>query len=401
MTLAYERDPYLRTLATRVVASGEDEGRAWVALEDTILYPEGGGQPTDHGTVGEVSVRAVARVDGEVRHLVDEPVALGDVDVVLDWERRYDHMQQHTAQHLLSALFLTRHGWPTTSFHLGELRSDIELDVPSIEPEVLREIETEFMEKVRAAIPVGARRVEAEVYSDMNLRGRGLPADHSGSVRLVEIEGVDTTTCGGTHLRSTAEIESIHLGPVERMRGGTRLHWIAGGRVRRRLAELEERVGVLRQLFETSEGELLAAAGARVDSLERSLRRVRRLTGELAAARAAALASSPERVVEAHFEDADGRLLAEVGRALVEWAPVEGAGEKVALLTASGQKGHAFLIVAGPATRGALVEIGPRVAEILGGRGGGSGATFQGKAGSMEDRAEAFAALERFVIDRD
>ncbi len=333
-------------------------------------------------------VRAVEKVDGDIRHYLDSPIEQTAVKVVLDWRRRYDHMQQHTAQHLLSALFLDSYGWPTTSFHLGESRCDIELDAPSIEREALAAIESEFMRHVRAALPVKARRISADAYRAMQVRGRGLPAGHRGSVRLVEIEGIDTTTCGGTHLRSTAEIESIHLGPTERMRGGIRLFWIAGCRVRRRLQDLEDRITEMRSLFETSEEELTATAGSHLASLKTISRELRHRTEELAEARATVLASLPDRTVDAHFDGADGAFLAKVARALVASAPT-----KTALLTASSDGGHFFLVVAGEESGVSLAEVGPRVAAAIGGRGGGSKTTFQGKAESLERRTGALEAL--------
>lgn len=391
---AYESDPYLREVETRVTAAGDDRGRPFVVLDETVFYPEGGGQPCDHGVIEGVPVVDVQRVDREIRHYLNEPLAETSVRAVLDWPRRYDHMQQHTAQHLLSALFLDRHDWPTNSFHLGEDRCDIELGVDSIEPDVLAEVESEFMEKVRAALSVTARCISVEEYRALELRGRGLPSGHEGSVRLVDIEGVDTTTCGGTHLSSTAEIESVHLGPVERMRGGSRLYWIAGGRVRRRIHDLERRVAEMRTLFETSEEELAAAAEARLAALKASSQEVRHLAGKLAEAHVHLLASSTESLVEVHFDGADGGFLANVGRLLAARADA-----KVGLLTASTADSHFFLVLVGDQSGVSLAEVAPVVAELLDGRGGGSGSTYQGKAGSLEHRREAVEALRSSLED--
>src|SRR5262245_39136472 len=102
--IAYQSDPRLRELAVDVVATGEEAGRPWAHLSNTVLYPEGGGQPADRGWVGEVAVEDVQRRDGEIRHFLAAAVSTGPSTVRLDWTRRFDHMQQHTAQHLLSAL---------------------------------------------------------------------------------------------------------------------------------------------------------------------------------------------------------------------------------------------------------------------------------------------------------
>lgn len=385
---AYEREPYRTELSTEVSSIGEVDGQPFAVLEDTILYPGGGGQPADRGSLNGIAVLDVRRSEDGIRHLLERPAVAGPARLELDWQRRFDHMQQHTAQHLLSAVAADRFGWATTSFHLGARRCDIELDTPEAHPDHLAELEELVAGHIRAARPVTGRRLSPEEYAELAVRTRGLPDQHRGDVRLVEIEGVDVTTCGGTHLRSTAEIEALKLDATEPMRGGTRLYWLAGRRVRRRLAELEARNHELRQLFETSGGELATAAAARLDGLRGADRALRKLTGELAEARSQALVASPSAVVDAHFDNADAALLQRVARELLAQAP-----DKAALLTATGEKGSFFVVAAGPESSVVAADAGPRVAELLDGRGGGSGPIFQGKAKSLERRSEAVTAL--------
>lgn len=159
MIYAYEREPYRTRLDVQAVAVGEEDGRPYAVLDDTVLYPEGGGQPADRGQLGGVAVVDVQRRDGALRHYLAANVAEGPAELVLDWRRRLDHMQQHTAQHLLSAIAADRFGWPTTSFHLGERVSDVELDVPSLSPSQLIAVEEGVASEVRAARPVRAWRV--------------------------------------------------------------------------------------------------------------------------------------------------------------------------------------------------------------------------------------------------
>ena len=277
MIHAYEREPYRSRLVVQVLAVGEEDGRPYAVLDDTVLYPEGGGQPADRGVLGGVAVVDVQRRDDAVRHYLAAGVAEGPAELALDWRRRFDHMQQHTAQHLLSAIAADRFGWPTTSFHLGECMSDVELDVSSLSLAQMTELEEQVASEVRAARPIRARRVSPAEYSTLDVRTRGLPEGHTGDVRLVEIVGIDVTTCGGTHLESTAEVEAVSLLGTAPMRGGTRLYFVAGGRVRRRLAGLEAKLVELRRLLEASEEELADAARARNEQLRDSQRRVRAL----------------------------------------------------------------------------------------------------------------------------
>ena len=132
MIQSFEREPGLRQLEVDVVLVAEDKAGPYALLNDTVLYPEGGGQPADHGYLGDIRVHDVQRVNGEIRHYLERQAQLGLSKLTLDWERRFDHMQQHTAQHLITAIGFNRFGWETTSFHLGARSSNIELDVASI-----------------------------------------------------------------------------------------------------------------------------------------------------------------------------------------------------------------------------------------------------------------------------
>ena len=392
----YELEPYCTELIVRVLRVGEDGGRPFAVLDRTILYPEGGGQLADRGWLageafGEVEVVDVRKAADGPRHVTATPVAVGEARLRLDWMRRYDHMQQHTAQHLLTAIALDRFGWRTTSFHMREEMCDIELDVPMLEEAILRDLEEAAAAEIRAHRAISARRVSAPemdaLVASGRLRTRGLPEGHQGSVRLIEIEGVDLNTCGGTHLRTTGEIEALKLLATESIRGGTRLHWVAGGRVRRRLAAHEARNAALRKVLGTGDDELVATAEGKLAQLKEAQRREKALLARLAAAEADRLATLG-RLVDRHFEDADAGFLQAVARRFQEAAP-DGA----TFLTASGEKGAFFVVAAGERTTFDVVAAGRGVADVLGARGGGSGRLFQGKMDGLGGRDAAWALL--------
>lgn len=384
---AYERNPRSTELETCVVATGLDGDRPWAVLDDTVLFPEGGGQPSDRGFLGDVAILDVQKAEGAVRHFLAAPVPKGPVRVRLDWARRFDHMQQHTGQHLLTAVAADRLGWETTAFHLGPETCDVELAVPSISAADAERLEEEVAREIRAARPVRARRASPEEMASLPVRTRGLPEGHTGDVRLVEIEGVDLNTCGGTHLSSTAEIEALKLLGTEKLRGGTRLFFVAGGRVRRRLAAHEERSARLRVLLGAPDAFLAGAAEAKLAQLGEAGKALRAAEEELAEARADALAASGAAVVEAHFDGRDLAFLTRVGK---RFSSLPSPG--VALLTSASGGAEAFLLAGGGETSADVKALGAAVAEALGGRGGGSGKLFQGKA-SLARRAEALALL--------
>jgi len=385
---AYHRNAYLRELDSEVVECGEANGVPFAVLADTIFYPEGGGQPSDRGAIAGVAVVDVQKSGDAIRHFVQHPLHPGPVHLDIDWPRRWDHMQQHTGQHLLTAVALRDFGWPTTAFHLGSGTSDIELDVRRLESDDIERLEEACMREIRAARSVRHRTAEVADFERLGVRSRRLPDGFTGAVRLVEIDGLDLNTCGGTHLRSTAEIGTLCLLGTEPMRGGTRLFFAAGDRVRRRMADHEARNRDLRSLLDSSDDELAAVVKVRLAREKELARTARGLAEELADRTAATLAAQSEAVVEAHWEDRDMAFLQRVARTLVEAAP-----EKCGLLTATGGGDLLFVLATGENAAVEAGETGPRVAETLGGRGGGRGPIFQGKAGSFANRDRALAIL--------
>ena len=395
MIQSFEREPGLRHLEVDVVLVAEDKAGPYALLNDTVLYPEGGGQPADHGYLGDIRVHDVQRVNGEIRHYLERPVQLGLSKLALDWERRFDHMQQHTAQHLITAIGSNRFGWETTSFHLGARSSNIELDVASIAKTDLESLEEQTAIAILEARVVIARRVPAEALTTKSIRSRGLPAGHTGDIRLVEIDGIDCNTCGGTHVRTTAEIGTIKLLGTDRMRGGTRLYWVAGTRVRTLLATHETRSAALREVFESSDDEVLEVAETKLLRLKEAEHRIKQLNTDLAKETALRLEASQGVVIEAHIKGADAAFLQSVARQMTSHGT-----QRSGFLTSTHDSGTFFVIYRSVNSDIDLVTIGGQLATLLGGRGGGSADIFQGKAGSLERRKEAISILENAISNR-
>jgi alanyl-tRNA synthetase len=390
---AYERDAYLTELDTDVLEVGDDGGRPYAVTADTVFYPEGGGQPADRGTMAGADVTGVVRVAGVVRHHLAEPIGRGPVHQRIDWSRRFDHMQQHTAQHLLTALALVRFGWPTTAFHLGPRLSDVELDGPALSRDDLDRLEDAVNHEVRAARAVTVRYAEASRMGDLGVRSRILPQDFaSNELRLVEIEGIDLNTCGGTHVCSTAEIGAVALLGAEPMRGGTRVFFVAGDRVRQRLVEHELRNARLRSILDSADDDLPGVVELRISKEKQLARDRRRLTEELAEEVAGALAAEPDLVVARHWDEHDMGFLQKLGRRLVETAPT-----KVVLLTSGVGREGLFVIAAGSDAAIDVAVVGPDVAAVMDGRGGGAAGLFQGRAARPAAWREAAALLRARV----
>ncbi|RPI20653.1 MAG: alanyl-tRNA editing protein [Acidobacteria bacterium] len=392
---AYEKNAYLTELKTEVVQAGSEKGKHFVVLRDTVFYPEGGGQPCDQGLINDVPVSSVRQENGKVHHYVERPLERGPALAVIDWSRRYDHMQQHTAQHLLTALAQDRFGWSTTAFHLGVEVSDIELDAALLSPADLDSLEEAIASEIRAARKVQTQRISPARLEKMNVRTRGLPAGHQGQVRLVDIEGIDLNTCGGTHVSSTAEIEAVKLLSTECMRGGTRLYFVAGKRVRRRLAEHEARNVELRSLLGAPERDFAAAARLRLEQIQELQHRERAFRDELAEAASEAMAHRPEDILDAHFRSGDPAFLQSLAHRLQEKVRT-----KAALLTAGSEGEGYFVVVAGDRVSCDVQALGRQVAILLKGKGGGTGRIFQGRVNTLAKRKDALA-LFQLELERD
>ena len=200
-----------------------------VILDESIAYPGGGGQPADHAWLNTLPVLAFETVDARPAVVVGEPVPVGEAEMVIDWPRRFDHMQQHTAQHVLTAAALKAFGWQTLAFHLNAERSDIVLDTDLVSMEQVGALEAEVNRIVRAAIPVSKVQMDRDAIEAGSVRYRRL-VDGVTTFRVIDIDGVDTNPCGGTHVSSTAELQLVKIVSWAFEKGTTRMHFLAGQR---------------------------------------------------------------------------------------------------------------------------------------------------------------------------
>jgi alanyl-tRNA synthetase len=236
----YYLDSFLRDFDATVVSCTPDGPRWKVILNRTAFYPTSGGQPHDLGTLGDAQVVEVvdepnaARPDvsspadsHHVVHYTTAEVSPGPIHGQIDWPRRLDHMQQHTAQHLLSAAFIELFGFQTVSFHLGKEISTIDLAAPSVVPRQLETVERRTNEIIFEDRPVVIRFGTAQELAESGIRKK---VDREGILRAVDIEGFDRQPCGGTHLARTGQAGLILLRKLERTREHSRIEFVAGYR---------------------------------------------------------------------------------------------------------------------------------------------------------------------------
>src|SRR5262245_56104357 len=208
--------------------AGQDTSCWGVLLDQTHLYPTSGGQPSDLGKLGEANVLDVRDLENdEILHVVDRPVPTGRIDGCVHWPRRFDHMQQHTGQHLLSALLQERYGLATVSFHLGESVSTIDLRGPQPTPQILEGAARATNAIVFEDREITVRYGTAEQFARMGVRKQ---VERSGTLRAIEIASIDLQPCGGTHVRRTGQIGTILLRGCTKIRQDWRVEFLCGHR---------------------------------------------------------------------------------------------------------------------------------------------------------------------------
>jgi alanyl-tRNA synthetase len=285
----YYRDAY-RVRFSGCVVDVADEGKR-LYLDRSAFYPTSGGQPHDLGRLDGTAVLDVVDEGDRVAHLLASPLTVAPgatVEGVIDWPRRWDHMQQHTGQHLLSAIAADGFGWETVSVHFGAEASTLDLATADGAPanvtaNALRELER------RANAAASENRTVRVLFEDAALAaGLRKPSDRSGELRIVEIDGLDRSACGGTHVRATGEIGAITLRRVEKVRKATRVEFLCGARaIARARADYDSLAGMAQGLS-CSVDELPALVPALADQLKASDAERRKLEGEVAASRARA-----------------------------------------------------------------------------------------------------------------
>ena len=270
----YYEDAYRTSFVAQVAERLTHEGQPAVRLDCSAFYPTSGGQPHDTGSLnGTAVVDVQVGAGGAVLHLLARalPDDTASVSGQIDWPRRYDHMQQHSGQHLLSQVFYRELGLETVSVHFGDVLNTVDLDGPELSAQqlaLLKRPSTRWFGRTARFAAYWVSDVERE-----NVRLRRAPAVE-GATRIVEIDKFDWSACGGTHVRRTGEIGLISLLRVEKHRGRSRVHFVCG---RRALADAAERRGLLAETAGLLDSgmqdvpELVAKLQERLNGAEREL----------------------------------------------------------------------------------------------------------------------------------
>ena len=233
----YYIDSHLTRFTAQVLSCTEGEGKWFVTLDRTAFYPEGGGQPTDKGILGTANVLDVHEKNGEIIHYTDAPLSVGAmVEGTIDWQRRFDLMQQHSGEHIVSGLIHEKYGYENVGFHMGADTVVIDFSGELTIPQ-LREIEYEANRRIWQDYEVEIAFYRGEAPDKLSYRSKKAL---TGDVRIVTFPQADVCACCGTHVKRTGEIGCIRLLNVQKLRGGVRVEMLSGERCYRYFDEVSE-----------------------------------------------------------------------------------------------------------------------------------------------------------------
>jgi alanyl-tRNA synthetase len=366
----YYTDPYLREFDATVRSTETVDGRRVVRLDRSAFYPTSGGQPYDLGSLGDVSViDVIDKDDGDILHVVEGDLSVGaQVHGRVDWTRRFDHMQQHTGQHVLSAAFDRLLNARTESFHLGAESATIDLGREATPQEITR-VEEEANRVVWEDREVKISFVDAAEAAKLPLRKESL---REGRLRLIEVDGYDLSACGGTHVARTGAIGIIAVTSWERFKGGTRVGFACGGRALRGHRNLRDITMASGRLLSILPEELPAA----IERLQAEGKAAKKSTKDLQAR----LAS---------FEGAELASRAANGRVVAALDGLDQNGLKAIAAAIVGHPGHVAALVTSSSPSAIVVARHPdatvdsaailkQVVQRFGGKGGGRPELAQG-----------------------
>jgi alanyl-tRNA synthetase len=384
----YYSDSYLREFDARVLDVREQAGATVIVLDQTAFYPTSGGQPHDLGTLGGAAVTDVIDEQGTILHVTERPVH-GRVHGAIDWPRRFDHMQQHTGQHVLSQAFLRGAGAGTKSVHFGADVCTLDLDITDLTSADAAKVEDVASQIVFEDRPIVVTEVDESVLPDLGLRR---PAKKRGRVRIVNVQEFDVSACGGTHVARTGEIGPILIRRWERFKGGVRVEFFCGWRAVRDARWKNATVLELAADLSVKDREL-------TDAVRRVREQLKRAGQELTVYRARALEDEARRLL--HGAAGSPKFVTEIltDRSVNDVALLAGKivgmePSVAALATADGKivlaRAAGIDLDAGQLLRTAIAP--------LGGRGGGRSEFAQGVV-PAERVAGAIAALRQALAD--
>jgi alanyl-tRNA synthetase len=372
----FYQDAYIKSFTAQVVDQGKDkEGKYYIVLNQTAFYPTGGGQPHDIGTIENIKVLNVEEVDGEVRHYLESEVHDVSTPIygVIDWDRRYDHMQQHAGQHILSASFEQLFGYKTIGFHLGNETLTIDLETANLlESEVLK------VEELANQIILENRPIETKWVTEDELVNYDLRKETKvkEDIRLVIIPSFDYNGCGGTHPKATGEVQAIKIIDGERQKKKVRVQFVCGTRVLKQFHQKNKVLMELTTLLNAPEKDMQEAVTRLLEnskSMEKELAQSLETLLHYEAKSLLEKGKSENRIVSGEFQNRSIQELQKLARIIIA------EDEETIVLFVSQNENRLQLVGArGTAENASMKKVIGNALSLINGKGGGSDSFAQG-----------------------
>lgn len=369
----FYKDSYIKECIANVVEAIDKDGKVVVVLDRTPFYPEGGGQPSDTGYIDDARVLDVYEQGEKIYHILDRPLKNKEVYCKVDLERRIDYMQQHSGEHILASCFYKLLNTRSSSFHMGDEYSTVDISLPEVSEELVAKVEDMANEAIYENHPVRAVVVTEEESKSMNLRRY---VDGEREVRIVEIENVDACACCGTHVKRTGEVGIIKIIKTEKYKGLTRVYFKCGKRAFQDYCKKHDIVTSLVRSFSTGEGGIVNKIFSDIEHMKELSRKLSEYRKRLCKYEAEELKTlAKDNVIYHIYEDKEMDELQKIVEEL--------------------SSGHNFLVLASAKYRQILVSSGGGYSINLGqffkewikefgGRGGGKADRAQGSFESVE-----------------
>jgi len=380
----YFDDAYLTHFEAEVVERLVVDGRPAVVLDQTCFYPESGGQPWDQGTIEGVTVLKVFEEGEKIIHVLQAEIPVHKVKGKIDWAVRFDHMQQHTGQHILSQAFYDLLKGVTLSFHLGAEYSTLEIGVAKILEEDLDRVERRANQIVFENKEIKTYFIDAEKIGEIPLRK---PPQKEGLIRVVEVDRFDYSACGGTHCRRSGEVGLIKIAKWERIRNNLRFEFLCGGRA---LGDYILKNRIARQLvneFNVKEADVPASVQRLSDELKSLKKQAKKIEEKLTGFEAQEFMNKAQgKIIKEFLSDRSPENARFLALNIIK------QGEFVVLFGAKSEARSHLILAASESLKLDMRQLVSSLAPIINGRGGG-GPTLVEIAG--DSAADLSAALEK------
>jgi len=385
----YFENPYQVEFEAKIIEKGIQEGMTALILNQSCFYPESGGQPSDRGTINGVSVVRVLEEDERIVHLLEEEISGEEIQGKIDWQCRFDHMQQHSGQHILSQSFYELHDGETLSFHIGDDLSTVEIDIREITEEEVEEVERKANEVVFQDREIKTYSIPEEKAKDIPLRK---PPKKKGLIRVVEVADFDYSACGGTHCRRTGEVGIIKILKWERIRDNLRFEFVCGGRA---LDDYNRKNMTLRQLanqLSVHEHDVISAFEKLVSDLKSQKKKAKKMQQKLTQYEAQEIIQGAEEKI---IKDVFVGKTPEEARFLA--LSIIRRGEYVVLYALKKEQGGHFILASSESLNLDMRELVPLVSPLVKGKGGGSPSLVEIAAEEKENLESALDKAYQFI----